>query len=165
MRATLADWLEVEDAHSWIIPRREGQPQLRCIPTRTETPGVPAELLKSIEASRKMLSLPDDWDDEGSPRIQESTWARATDYLHRHTELVYSRYGSRVPIPRILPGPEGSVDLHWKTDSRELLINVPSNAAELAAFYGDGLGTNSIKGKLNTEADDPGLFTWLIAMD
>jgi hypothetical protein len=172
MRGALADWLEsedarfeIEDTHSWIVPRGASRPLLRCLPPRSEAPGPPADLLRAIEASRRILNLPDDWDDEGSPRIQETTWKRATDYLRRHAELVHFRYGSRVPIPRILPGPAGSVDLHWKTGSRELLVNVPANADEPAAFYGDGFGTNSIKGQLKTEADDPGLFTWLIAMD
>jgi hypothetical protein len=124
-----------------------------------------AGLSTAIRESRTMLDLSDDWDDEGSPRILESTWRRATEYLRRHAELLYIRSGTRIPTPRILPGPDGSVDLHWKTDRRELLLNVPAQAAEPATFYGDAFGTNSFKGKLDTEAVDLGLFTWLTAME
>jgi hypothetical protein len=57
----------------------------------------------------------------------------------------------------ILPGPYGSIDLHWRTPKRELLINVPDDAEGPASYYGDdreeGTG-NAIRGKnLDTSAD------------
>jgi hypothetical protein len=170
LRPSLAKWVVSPCAHDRSAFRRA----LRNAPRGTEshklvrytrvTSEPLADLLSAIENSRSMLDLPDDWDDEGSPRIMEETWRRATDYLRRHAHLLYELSGSHITIPRILPGPEGSVDLHWKTGRRELLVNVPPGADQPATFYGDAFGTNSIKGKLNTEADDLGLFTWLTAM-
>jgi hypothetical protein len=159
-RTRLASWFAVEDRNSWIRPHR---PNLTpwCVHPRVASID---DLSDAIETSRNMLSLPDDWDDEGSPEIREETWRRATDYLRRHAELLYARYGLRLPIPRILAGPAGSVDLHWKINGRELLLNVPATD-ELATFYGDASGSSSIKGTVDTKVDDLGLFTWLTAMD
>jgi hypothetical protein len=38
---------------------------------------------------------------------------------------------------KIVAGPEGSIDLHWKTADRELLINIPARSEEPIAYYGD----------------------------
>jgi hypothetical protein len=176
LRPSAANWVDLRCAHDNLrgesryafrrvlgdVPRGiESHKLVRYTRVKSEPL---ADLLSAIDNSRSMLDLPDDWDDEGSPRIMEETWRRATDYLRRHAHLLYELNGSHIPIPRILPGPEGSVDLHWKTGRRELLANVPAAADQPATFYGDAFGTNSIKGRLDTEADDLGLFTWLTAM-
>jgi hypothetical protein len=121
-------------------------------------------LLQAIESSRELLNLPEDWDEAGSPPIEEATWRKATEFLKRHTGLLYAKYGIVLPTPRIAPGPDGSLDFHWKTGRRELLLNVP-RGDEPASFYGDSYGTNSIKGQLDVRAFDPGLFTWLTITD
>lgn len=121
-------------------------------------------LLQTIESSRELLSLPADWDEAGSPPIEEATWRKATEFLKRHVSLLYAKYGIVLPTPRIAPGPDGSLDFHWKTERCELLLNVP-RADELASFYGDRYGINSIKGQLDVRAFDPGLFTWLTITD
>jgi hypothetical protein len=123
------------------------------------------DLLREIERSQEMLSWGDDWDDEGSPHFEEATWKRATGFLERHARLLFKR-GAVLPTPRILPGPNGSIDLHWETNGRELLINVsPGNT--LAGFYGEAAGKTSIKGKVDLDSSDLGLglFTWLTATD
>jgi hypothetical protein len=152
---------------SWFVTPNIGQwcreLPLTKIYSTPQTPSLPADLLREIERSRGMLSWEDDWDDEGSLRIEEATWKMATEFLERHAKLLLKR-GVTLPTPRILPGPNGSVDLHWETARRELLINVPSNST-VAGFYGEAAGKNSMKGKVELDSSDLGLFTWLTTTD
>lgn len=130
---------------------------IRIIERATES--VLAPLLREIERSREMLAWEDDWDGEGSPRFEEATWKRAIDLLDRHARPLFER-GVILPTPRILPGPDASIDLHWETGQRELLINVPSDGGP-ASYYGETAGKNSVKGKIETDKLDLLLFTWL----
>jgi hypothetical protein len=71
-----------------------------------------------------------------------------------------------VEAPKILPGPHGSIDLHWKMPKRELLINIPANPEEPGSYYGDDReeGTeNAIRGKnLDVSANNEWIFMWLM---
>lgn len=145
------------DSRQWAIPARV----LRFIP---KAPDPLADLLGEISRSREILELPDDWNDEGACHFDEATWRRATEFLKQSARLLLVRSGVTLPTPRILPGSNGGIDLHWETGLRELLINVPPGNAP-AGFYGEAMGTNSIKGKVAVEATDLGLFKWLTEMN
>src|SRR5579871_4726320 len=69
----------------------------------------------SIEASRYVLALSRDWDGEGATPIAVETWRRATEFLSRNAEALWAAHGVQVYAPRILPVPDGSLDIHWKT--------------------------------------------------
>ena len=94
-------------------------------------------LSSAIQESRSLLDLPDDWDDEGSPGYAEATWMRAVDFLLHNAERLWQDQGVTVSAPEILPGPNGSIDLHWRVNNHELLLNIPANLDELADYYGD----------------------------
>jgi hypothetical protein len=140
----------------------EDEPRILNFPRRAFSSPL-TDLFNEIDRSREILTWEDDWDDEGSPRFEESTWKKAIDYLERHARLLLS-HGFVIPTPRILPGPNGSIDLHWETGRRELLINVRPDG-ELAGFYGEAAGTNSIKGKVDLNSSDLGIFKWLTVTD
>ena len=122
-------------------------------------------LADSIQNSRSLLDLKDNWDDEGSVGYAESTWRRARDFLIRHAIRFFRSQNKCFDAPEILPGPDGSIDLHWKTDARELLINVPARPHDTIAYYGDDKveGTeNAIRGKNIESFKDPEwIFLWL----
>jgi hypothetical protein len=122
-------------------------------------------LLDTIQKSKAILDLPDDWDDAGSPPFKLETWERVRHLLVTHAAFVWQRTGMVLPVPRILPGPNGSIDLHWKTYRRELLLNVPEDARESITYYGDDFGEDRKKGSIEPGALDPGLFTWLTMTD
>ena len=125
---------------------------------------LPSELkhiAEAVDASRTMLELEDDWDREGSRGYAEATWKRATQFVSKHARWAWEKCGVRIDAPRIRPGPEGSIDLHWKTENYELLLNVPSNGEEPASFYGDDYGKFTIKGTLDPSAYNRGLLMWL----
>lgn len=139
--------------------------QVATAPTiysRATTQRISTRLAEAIRASRYILDLEDDWDEEGSPRFNEATWQRATNFVKQVVSSFRQQpNGFWVDPPRILPGPKGSIDIHWKTSKRELLINVPENLSEPADYYGSGGSMDIIKGKLETSAKNEWILTWL----
>ncbi len=120
------------------------------------------EIDKALKSSREMLSLQEGWDGEGASAIAESTWKRATEFLRNNASTLWTIYGRRLQTPTLVPGADGSIDIHWKLPTRELLINIPPDPNALATYYGDDKrGWNIVEGKLETRAPDRALFFWL----
>src|SRR5437870_4510321 len=119
------DWLVHEEApqrRSWVRRREifekwplesELEPVGRSCHLELE------HISQAIYASRKILNLKEDWDDEGSAGYEETTWKRATDFLLNHARWLWKAQGILIDAPRILPGPDGSIDLHWKARNFE----------------------------------------------
>jgi hypothetical protein len=119
------------------------------------------QLDNEIEASRYILNLQEDWDENGSPGYSEETWNRAIQLLRAAVSEMRLLWDVRYNyIPSILPGPNGSIDLHWKTEHSELLINVPPIGK--ATFYGDDYGDSVVKGSFDPAAPRVALFAWLL---
>jgi hypothetical protein len=123
-------------------------------------------LREALDNAREILKLKNDWDDAGSVGYSESTWNRVQGFLMRNALKLWRSHQTCFAAPKIMPGPEGSFDLHWKTKDRELLINVPAHAEESIAYYGDDNreGTeNAIRGKdLESSKDPEWIFLWLM---
>ena len=120
------------------------------------------QLEEEIERSRLILALEDNWDGEGSTAYAEDTIERATSFLTRHVDWVWRWCGVEAPIPKIGPGPDGSIDLFWKQSSWELLVNIPANPDQMATFYGDNYGAQKIKGSFDPKKVTFGIATWLM---
>lgn len=120
-----------------------------------------SEVLNEIEDSRHILSLKHDWDSEGSPPFAEETWLRATQFVEKHAEFILLEHGIVIETPSILPGPDGSIDIHWETEDLELLVNFPADHGQPSSFYGDDRGAVVIRGTLDTETLNRGLLLWL----
>lgn len=122
-------------------------------------------LLNAINNSRSLLELEDNWDGEGSVGYDESTWLRARNFLMRNAVRLYESQKKCFDPPEILPGPKGSIDLHWKTEARELLINVPADSQETISYYGDDTAENTenaIRGKnIESSKNTEWIFLWL----
>ena len=125
-------------------------------------PRTPQNIAEAITASRWILDLKDDWDEQGSPRFKQTTWKRACDFLERQAKVARETFRSNLPAPKILPGPHGSIDVHWKTPRLELLVNVPEDQNKLATFYGDDFGDMAIRGNLNPAEAKTALVAWLL---
>lgn len=121
-----------------------------------------AHIADAIRGSSSILDLEDGWDDEGSPACSEVAWARAAEFLTRHTQWLWDQYSRVLDAPDILPGPDGSVDLHWDYPSYEMLINFPAEPHAMAGFYGDDRGMVSVKGRFDPRAFNHGLLLWLM---
>jgi hypothetical protein len=123
---------------------------------------IPRGIQVAISASRPILELEDDWDGQGSPRYSEATWRRATEFLLRQANFARVSLAQELPVPKILPGPNASIDLHWKLADFELLLNIPSDAAQPATFYGDDYRNSCIRGTLDPSEEIRGLVVWLL---
>ena len=169
-RRTAYDWFlpsGVSNVSRWVHNRDLPERYIVApepILAKFEEPEYPVDIdhvLDAIRESRRILELEDDWDDEGSPGYTESTWKRATDFLLNDSLRLWQEYRIRVEVPRILPGPDGSIDIHWRVNQRELLINIPASEGELASYYGDDQADGIIKGTLKTSARNQWLMMWL----
>lgn len=110
------------------------------------TPEIEAEIRRSSE----MLRWESGWDDEGAPQIEIFAWLQAVDFLHAFEG----------PAPSITPGPEGGVDVHWKTENRELLITFRTEYPP--SYYGDNRhGRDRRKGEIVTLHDRIELLRWI----
>jgi len=119
-------------------------------------------LKAEIEQAKRILDFEDDWDGEGSPGYSEDTFNRAVSFLTTYAEGVWESCGIPLPIPRIGPGPDGSIDLHWKLPSRELLVNIPADANEVPTFYGDNYGVLKNRGTLDPQKFNLEIVPWLM---
>ncbi len=124
-------------------------------------PSYPNPLERAIEASRSLISVPQDWDDEGAPPCDESAWERGVAFLRSHAQAA-TRFGESLPVPRILPGPDGSLDLHWRLGNFEILLNFPTDPRQPASFYGDDRGKSSIRGTILDSSGEATLLPWLL---
>ena len=92
---------------------------------------------KVNEAKERILRLEEDWDDAGCPAYKPETLDAAAQFL-------YQIDNPEAINVRIAPASEGSIDLHWKTDKFELLINFHSDNS--VSYYGDDYNGNLIRG-------------------
>jgi hypothetical protein len=120
------------------------------------------ELKAEIEHAKTILTLTDDWDDEGSPAYSKNALARAVAFVAAHSAKGHDLCSSYPPAPRIGPGPDGSIDLHWKQKTWELLVNIPADDTQMAVFYGDDYGAAKIKGSFDPKTVNLGIVNWLM---
>jgi hypothetical protein len=131
---------------------------------RRDFESLPAELSDleaAIRKSRYLLELPDNWDDEGSPKIREDTWRRVADFLLENARGLSAVRPVSLEAPVITPGPDGSIDILWSDERRQLLINVPAAPEESIEFFGDDRGHTVVKGTVEPSTSALWLFEWL----
>ena len=126
-----------------------------------DLPGELQDIRDAISASRHILTLSGDDLEEGAPPYTESTWKRAVDFLAKNAWWAFVNLGRRIDAPQVLPGPHGSIDLHWDVPAYELLINIPEAADTPAGFYGDDRGKVSIEGTVEQDSVNNGLLFFL----
>ncbi len=110
----------------------------------------------------KILSLKENWDGEGAKSYKKETWERATEFIKKLSFFLWRQSQKLIAAPNILPGPDGSIDVHWKTAKFDLLINVPEDPTEPATFSSDDYGQNMIKGSFDLKKINQALISWLI---
>lgn len=115
---------------------------------------------RELTYSYRLLDLPDDWDDEGSPGYGESTLLRAHTLIRGAVQRFVMQTGVDVPVPHIGAGPNGSIDLYWKRDGRQLLVTVPPAPEDLIGYYGQTPRGATIKGRIDPSANNEWLLAW-----
>jgi len=128
-------------------------------------PKIPEEEVERLEsaiaASRSILDLKDGFDGRGSPHYSESVWQRAAQFLRLQWEEHVRLFGEPLPLPEILAGPNGSIDVFWETPEFDLLVNVPADPKKEAEFSGDSHGKRKFDGTLDPARPNRGLVSWL----
>jgi hypothetical protein len=162
------------DMRNQIPPRFERDNDLRCelktlIPweddahdAAREKPQSLALIDAAIQRSRFIFDLADNFDGEGSPGYARQTWERATSFLRGLAVGALNAFSEVITAPYIDPGPNGSIDLHWKRAGCELLINVPADPNLAPTYYGDDYGSSIVKGKLDSVGNRRVVAVWLL---
>jgi len=127
-------------------------------PTWDHLPAELRHISQAIHTSRELLALKDEDD---LPLFDESTWTRAATFLAEHALWLFQQRKRVIAAPRISPGPNASIDLHWEAENYELLINIRADPSQPAGSYGDDKGRLNIKGTLDLSAYNEGLLSWL----
>jgi hypothetical protein len=94
------------------------------------------------EQIEHILSLEPDFDDKGGIPPGRETIDRAIKYLSVIKDF-FLKKGIELGEPELLPVANSSVDVYWKTEEYELLMNVPEEGD--ADYYFDG--EYELKGK------------------
>jgi hypothetical protein len=119
-------------------------------------------LRKDLEAKKKkILSLRDNWDGEGSVSYNEETLNRSIAFIENISKNYWKKFKLIIPIPDMFPGIDGDIDIDWKIENFELLITIPNNSEEPAGFYGDDYKENKIKGTINQKILDAVIIPWM----
>ena len=123
---------------------------------------ISVRIADAIELSRRILDLSENWDEEGSPAYAEATWDRAAHHV-KQTAIEYRKSsGVWVNPPKITPGPDGSIDVRWKTSARSVLINFPAADSEPVQFFGSDRDIESIRGTLDIFSQNLWILMWLM---
>lgn len=120
-------------------------------------------IAEHVAESRAMLDLNHDWDGEGSPAYNEATWDRAAHLVVDSTTRFWRASRVLPPAPIITNGPDGGVDIVWRSGDRKLLINIPEEPKDVATFYGRDLEHDhySLQGECVPSHHNEWLLVWL----
>lgn len=108
------------------------------------------KVLDLVEASRYLLDLKADWDENGSLPYEKEALDKASTFLFRLVRHAHAATGQLISLPSIMPGPEGSIDLLWERGRYRLLLNVPP-AAAFVGYYGYNVEGEEVKGKIHSD--------------
>jgi hypothetical protein len=125
-------------------------------------PPASAELEAEVERAKQVINTTDPSDEERGELYTEATLDRASSFLKMHADHLLRVYKLQLPIPHIGVGPNGSIDLHWKSATSELLVNIPADANALVTYYGDDYGEQKVKGSMNLKTFNFGIAACLM---
>lgn len=114
------------------------------------------------ETITKILNLQENWDGEGGTCYTKETLYRAAEFVKKISFVLWRKTQKLISPPNILPGPDGSINVHWKSTKFDLLVNIPENPNESATFASDDYEKNAVKGTFDQKKINPALFYWLI---
>jgi hypothetical protein len=117
------------------------------------------KLAGELEHAKRLLDNYVPEDGEGNP-YSSDTLERARIFLDIHMNWAWRR-GSLAPIPKVGLGPDGSIDLYWRTPDWKLLVNIPADRCKSATFYGDDYNRQRTKGSLDPEELSIPIIAWL----
>ena len=112
-----------------------------------------------LERAAEIFQHTDDGDVEDV--YSKETLDRASGFLKLQLEWMWQSCGVRAAVPALGPGPKGSVDLFWKQQDWELLVNIPPSGKD-ATFYGDNYGNERSRGSFDPAIPSISIAAWLM---
>ena len=110
------------------------------------------EFEEVLDKSRNILALQDDFDEEGSVHYAENTYKRAGEFVRKLWKFSVENLISIPSLPKILPGPNGSIDVYLDSKSLSFLANIPNSLEKNITYYGRRKDNNrNIKGEFSEE--------------
>lgn len=110
-----------------------------------------SHIAEEIEDSKKILTLLNDWDEEGAIAPPISILMQSIHLLVSYSKWIFDNLDIIIASPTISAVPDGSIDMEWRTNKARLLINIKNNGNHEAYYYGDFYkNLNSIKGQICT---------------
>jgi hypothetical protein len=107
----------------------------------------------------EILNFTGDPDDKSFVPCSRATVDRAKEFLS-----AYAGAGVKnALLPRVSPGPNGSIDMHWNNKKKELLINIPADSGKPITFYGDDFGDQKITGSVHVGMIERLIAYWLVS--
>lgn len=154
------DWFEQSDPsqQGWTIQKPLGASKLsnRSKEINRENDAIEAE----IATASFILNIEAEADDPDFIPYSTDTLKRAVMFLRRLALHAHSCGFSGIGVPEFLPSAKGSIDLLWRNDSRQLLMNFSNNLSDRISFYGRK-GKSEISGRFDAEDFRPELVYWL----
>jgi hypothetical protein len=120
-------------------------------------------LVQELEASKYILNLSENWDEEGALPVSPIIYETAIRFLQSYASFIFKKYKAIIETPSISPVKNGSIDLEWHTPTVQLLINIRDT--QNAYFYGDNYNnTNPIKGCISVKTVEPFFAAWMLKL-
>ena len=101
---------------------------------------------KLEEELQWILSLGDNWDGEGAIACSDGMVDRVSKFMLDFQQRCRERHQLEIGEPTAKPGPDGGIDLRWKTDKYDILLYVPSLGSP--RYYGRDPHGGELKGSL-----------------
>lgn len=93
--------------------------------------------------------------------MEIKTLERAQNLVELYRTRLKALYDTTLDPPKILPGPNDGIDIHWDCPKYEILINIPLDPTAKIGFYCDDKKEISLKGKLNAHGFSSMLLLWM----
>jgi hypothetical protein len=114
-----------------------------------------------LQQCRNLTALPEDWDEAGASVIDSPTVETATRFLRAASEMA-SAIGRSLPLPVVSPCHDGSIDLFWKSNAYQLLVNIQPPHANESDFYGETAAGFKFKGTFRSGTSDASVIPTLL---
>ncbi|MBI2057166.1 hypothetical protein HYT91_02835 [Candidatus Pacearchaeota archaeon] len=94
-------------------------------------------IFNTIEKSKSLLNLKENWDDEGAKPVNLKAWENSLNFLADYSKEIYRKNKIIINAPEISACGEGSIDLDFRIPYT-LLINIKKEKEKIiAGYYGD----------------------------
>lgn len=119
-----------------------------------------SEIEEAFQESSYLLDLDCDWDGKGSPGFRRQTWERAKGFVVEAAHLLW-QHGLELPIPEVMPGSRGAIDIQLNHPGCTFLLRIPANTVDLVEYlYEDQY--NNMHGRYPSPLQFVRMVQWLM---